>query len=258
MAMQFRLGATMVAADLKVTGAFDEAFADWAMPAIEKLVQEVRDVTVDMSEASGGDAAGLRALVYLHKKLESYGRRVRVLNASGRVQDVFARYQLADLFIEGAAQQGSTALRSCFFGIRPQAQIPAGAVAESAQAANKNGSRPMAGGEAADAATRDSVQAWLHASTVTGGELRGGDALKSYRRCAKKSGPIVDSGEFRKLLAVIVGVGRVIPRTGGYIVKGVQLRPAAKAPRRRGIFPVPNIVHSPELGAAAPLMLGAS
>lgn len=249
----------MVGADLKVTGALDEAFADWAMPVIEKLAQEARDVTVDMSEAGNGDAAGLRALVYLHKRLESHGRRVRVLNASGRVREIFARYHLADLFIEGAAEQGSTALRSCFFGIRPQAQIPASAVAASLKAggqrsAHKNGAHLMASGEAVIRAIRDSVQDWLYTRTVTGAELRGGDAYKNYRPSAKESGLLVDSAEFRKTLAAILGAGRVIPRTSGYIVKGIKLRTAEKAPRGQRAFS--RLVPRSGPAALGPFMLG--
>jgi anti-anti-sigma regulatory factor len=249
----------MVAADLKVTGAFDEAFAVCAGPVIEKLAKELRDVTIDMSEATGGDGAGLRALVYLHKMIEPNGHKVRVLGASGRIQDLFARYHLADLFIEGAAQQGSRALRSCFFGIRPQAKIPVRTAAASSKAevsANNNGGHLIAGAEAAAEAIRESIQDWLYASTVTGAELRGGDAFKSYRRWAKESAPLVDAGEFRKTLAAILGAGRVIPRTSGYIIRGIKLRPAVKAPRREHAFPVSGIVPRSRIAAPAYFMLG--
>lgn len=249
----------MTAADLKVSGAFDEAFADWAMPVLEKLAQQARDVTVDMSEASGGDPAGLRALVYLHKKLEPCGCRVRVLNASARVHDLFARYHLADIFIEGAAGQANTALRSCFFGIRPQARIPAIAAAlskaEAEPSLHKNAGCPMRAGEAAARTIRDSVGAWLDASTVAGRELRGGDALKSYRRWAKDSAPLVDSSEFRKTLAAILGAGRVVPRTSGYIIMGIGLRQPMKARLRKTAVSAAHKIPRAPIGAPAPFML---
>jgi len=254
----------MVAADLKVTGAFDEAFALIARPVIEKLAQEVRDVTVDMAEAAGVDAAGLRALVYLHKRLESYGRKVRVLNASARIQELFARFHLADLFIEGAAQQPGTALRSCFFGIRPQAPIPAnpaeaGSKAQAQTSANKDRTTLPSTGEGVVArSTRDSVQAWLYASTVTGAELRGGDALKSYRRWAKESAPLPGPAEFRATLAAILGAGRVIPRTSGYAVKGIKLRQRVLARPRPRALPVPYQLGRASTGSPVSLMLGSS
>ncbi len=53
----------MMTADIKVTGRFDDAFATGAKPMFERLAQEARDITVDMSEAVDVNAAGLGALV---------------------------------------------------------------------------------------------------------------------------------------------------------------------------------------------------
>ncbi len=55
-----------------------------------------------------------------------------------------------------------------------------------------------------DAASH-SVKVWLDGATVAGGELRGGDALKSYRRWARKMCQDADPAEFRKHLGCILG-----------------------------------------------------
>ncbi len=230
----------MMTADMKVTGRFDDAFASGAWPIIEKLVEKLRDVTVDMSEATDLDAAGLRALVYLHKRLAPHGCRVRVLGASGRLQGLFARFHLADLFIEGAAKPDSTALRSCFFGLDAPAPFADGTrarseVKESGHEASKESGIEHVSAAKAEQACKPSrnVKAWLDASTVGGGELRGGDALKSYRRWAGKIAEVGDATLFRANLAAILGADRVISRKSGYVVRDIQLRRSIPRARER-------------------------
>ncbi len=221
----------MMTADMKVTGRFDGTFAAGARPIFERLAKELRDVTVDMSETTDLDAAGLGALVNLHKGLEPYGCKVRVLGANGRLRGLFVRFHLADLFIEGAAKLDSTALRCCFFGVRPPAPVAIKHVI-------------AAKAEPAGTASR-SIKAWLDASTLGGGELRGGDALKSYRRWAGKPAEAGDATGLRANLAAIIGADRVISRKSGYVVKGIQLRrPIALGKGRQGaaahlLFAVP-------------------
>jgi ABC-type transporter Mla MlaB component len=103
-------------------------------PMFERLAKEARDVTVDMSEAVDIDAAGLGALVCLHKQLAPRGLRVRVMGANDNLQRLFERFQVADLFIEGAATTGSTALRNAFFGLNPVTVITGGTAAAAKKA----------------------------------------------------------------------------------------------------------------------------
>jgi anti-anti-sigma regulatory factor len=226
----------MMTADLKVTGRFDDAFAMGAKPMFERLAKEARDVTVDMSEAVDIDAAGLGALVSLHKQLAPQGLRVRVLGANGNLQQLFERFQVADLFIEGAVATGGTALRNAFFGLNPITVITGGAaMAAKRMPGGSHGSAPK---RAIPIVTRfdaasHSVKVWLDAATVTGGEIRGGDALKSYRRWAKKMCQDADPAEFRKNLACLLGAERIVPRTSGYVVSGIRLREAIESGGRR-------------------------
>ena len=83
-----------------------------------------------------------------------------------------------------------------------------------------------------DAASH-SVKVWLDAATISGGEIRGCDALKSYRRWAKKMCQDADPDEFRRNLTGIIGAGCIVPRTSGYVVRGIQLRGAIESGRKR-------------------------
>jgi anti-anti-sigma regulatory factor len=227
----------MMTADIKVTGRFDDAFAKSAKSTLEKLAEEARDITVDMSEAIDINAGGLGALVYLHKRLEPHGCRVRVLGANDRMQRLFERFHVADLFIEGAANSSGTALRSCFFGLNPVTVITGGA-AVAVKKAGPGGSQGGAPKRAIPIAARfdaasHSVKVWLDGATTSGGELRGGDALKSYRRWAKKMCQDADPAEFRKHLAGILGDDSIVPRTSGYVVNGIQLRAAIESGKKR-------------------------
>jgi hypothetical protein len=173
---------------------------------VERLASQARDITVDMSEAIDIDLEGLQVLVHLHKRLEPRGCKVRVLGANERLRRLFEAFQLADLFIEGAAMPKASAMRSCFFG------LPSPAPAAHA---------------APGSAVRDSVEAWLRAATVPGGELRGGDALKSFRRWVRGTAKETGSRELREILSSILGPGRVVSRTSGYVITGIQLKSAA-------------------------------
>ena len=224
----------MMTADIKVTGRFDDAFATGAKPMFERLAQEARDITVDMSEAVDINAAGLGALVCLHKQLAPQGCKVRVLGANDHLQRLFERFQIADLFIDGATNTGGTALRSCFFGLSPVAVIAAAAVKQAGPGGSHGGApkRAVPMVTRFDAASH-SVKVWLDAATVPGGEIRGCDALKSYRRWAKKMCQEADPEEFRRNLTGIIGAGRIVPRTSGYVVRGIQLRGAIESGRKR-------------------------
>jgi len=227
----------MMTADLKVTGRFDDAFAMGVKPMFERLAKEAHDVTVDMSEAVDIDAAGLGALVSLHKQLTPQGCKVRVLGANDNLQRLFERFHVADLFIEGAAMTGSTALRNAFFGLNPVTVITGGAAAMTKKA-GPGGSHGGAPKRAVPLATRfdaasHSVKVWLDTATIAGGEIRGGDALKSYRRWAKKMCQEADAAEFRKNLACILGADRIVPRTSGYVVNGIQFRAAIECGRKQ-------------------------
>jgi anti-anti-sigma regulatory factor len=235
-------------ADLKVIGRFDDAFAAGAKSTLEKLAQGVHDVTIDLSEAHDANAAGLGALVYLHKRLVPQGCKVRVVGANDALKRLFERFHVADLFIDGAPNSEGTALRSGFFGLTPEAYVAA------AKKSGPDGSQGGAPKRAVPIATRfdaasHSVKIWLDRATAAGGELRGGDALKSYRRWARKLGQDADPAEFRKHLASILGPGRIMPRTSGYIVRGIQLRGVLESGKKqlasavrmpRGLFAVPT------------------
>jgi anti-anti-sigma regulatory factor len=227
----------MMTADLKVTGRFDDAFAMGAKPMFERLAKETRDITVDMSEAADIDAAGLGALVSLHKRLAPQGLKVRVLGANDNLQRVFERFHVADLFIEGAVAAGSTAIRNAFFGLTPVTVI-AGGKAANAKKTERGVSHGGASKRANSAVTRfdassHSVKVWLDAATVSGGEIRGSDAFKSYRRWAKKMCQEADPAEFRKNLTCLLGADRIVPRRNGYVVRGIQFRSAIESSRSR-------------------------
>lgn len=228
----------MTNTDIKVTGRFDNAFAEGAKPTFEKLALEARDIAVDLSEAIDMDAAGLAALVCLHKRIAPQGCKVRVVGASDDLKQVFERFEVADLFIEGAASADGTAIRSAFFGLtEPDAYLVAGAC-RAVKRTEPDGSQGGAPKRAVrtvprfDAASH-SVQVWLDGATVAGGELRCGEALRSYRRWARKMRQDADPAEFRKHLASILGPDSIVPRTGGYIVKGIQLRGAIESGKRQ-------------------------
>jgi hypothetical protein len=72
-------------------------------------------------------------------------------------------------------------------------------------------------------AHRHSVKAWIDAATVNGGVLRGGDALKAYKRFAGRMAATMTGSELRSILEAIFP-GAVEPRNSGYVVRGVQLR----------------------------------
>ncbi|MGO8781020.1 MAG: STAS domain-containing protein [Rhodomicrobium sp.] len=230
----------MMTSDMKVMGRFDGAFAAGARPIFERLAKELRDVTVDMTEATDLDMAGLGALVCLHKSIEPHGCKVRVVGASGRLQVLFARFYVADLFIEGAAKPDTTALRNCFFGLKPMlSAIPAQSSEvrkPGPEVSKESGIRHLVPAkEGLDSAAARTIKAWLETSTIAGGELRGGDALKSYRRWAGKIAEAGDKAWFRANLAAIVGADRVIARNSGYVVKGIELRRlAARGKERQG------------------------
>jgi len=227
----------MIPADMRVTGRFDDAFAAGARPIIEKLARESRDITVDMSEAADIDAAGLGTLVYLHKRLAPLGCKVRVLGANGNHLRLFETYQIADLFIEGAAKAANTALRTCFFGVQPPARASSSVPANSSvvwrerklEASRDGGIQQPAIEPAPLADAKQSVRAWLDIATIPGSALRGGDALKSYKRWAGKVANDFNATILRRALAGILGADRVVSRTSGYVVQGIQLSRYAKA-----------------------------
>jgi anti-anti-sigma regulatory factor len=236
-------------ADLKLKGRFDDAVA----AALEKLAQEARNVTIDMSEASGIDGAALCALVQLHKRIAPDGFKVRVAGANANVRRLFETFHVADLFFEGMAGQEGSALRSGFFGLTAPAPY-----APASGGAAKKSSPDRASKRSAPKVTRfdrasHSVKVWLDSATVPGGELRGGDALKSYRRWAEKLGQDVNSAEFRKHLAAILGSDRIVPRTSGYIVRGIQLRAVLEAGKKQAA----TAVRMPRGQFAAPARMDA-
>jgi hypothetical protein len=62
-------------------------------------------------------------------------------------------------------------------------------------------------------AVRHSVKAWLDQRTRPSGELRGGDALKAYRRFAGYPAGKMRSPELREVVASIIGPDRIVTRT---------------------------------------------
>ncbi len=222
----------MIHADMKVTGRFDGMFAVGARPLFDKLAGEAHDIGIDLSEAIDLDAGGLAELVKLHKRLEPRGCKVRVLGANDTLLRLFEKFQIADLFIEGAAIPANTALRNCFFGV-PAPVAPAngirGATAPRREvppafpvALRDGGSKGISEAAPLDTARR-SVTAWLDASAIAGAGIRGGEALKSYKRYAVSLAAEFDAAKLRRILTLILGADRVVSRTSGYVVKGLQL-----------------------------------
>jgi hypothetical protein len=54
--------------------------------------------------------------------------------------------------------------------------------------------------------------------------MRGGEALKAYKRYAGRMAKDMTGPELRNILAEILGQAAVIQRTSGYIVQGVSLK----------------------------------
>ncbi len=77
-------------------------------------------------------------------------------------------------------------------------------------------------------AHRHSVKAWLDGATVAGGMLRGGEALKAYKRFAGRMAKDVTGAELRSIMEALLP-GAVEPRNSGFVVRGLQLRTAPAA-----------------------------
>ena len=76
-----------------------------------------------------------------------------------------------------------------------------------------------------------SVDGWLLAATcdAPGSELRGGDALKAYRRWAGDLGKDMDAPKFRRLVSRALacqGRGKIINRNNGFVLANVALKSA--------------------------------
>ena len=77
---------------------------------------------------------------------------------------------------------------------------------------------------AANVISLHGVKAWLDKATAAGGEMRGGDALKAYRRHAGLAAKEMTSAELRDILTGILGEKVVQRRTSGFVVLGLQLK----------------------------------
>jgi hypothetical protein len=81
-------------------------------------------------------------------------------------------------------------------------------------------SRPAASYVAHLDAAKHSVKSWLDKATVTGGEVRGGAALKAYKRYAGRMAKDMKGSELQALLAEILGQGAVMQRPRFPIISG--------------------------------------
>jgi hypothetical protein len=77
---------------------------------------------------------------------------------------------------------------------------------------------------------KHSVESWLDMATVAGGEMRGGEALKAYKRNAGRMAKDMTGAELRDILTEILGQDAITQRTSGYIVQGVTLKAQVAAP----------------------------
>lgn len=77
-------------------------------------------------------------------------------------------------------------------------------------------------------AARKSVERWLN-STDKGGEMRGGDALKAYKRQAGSAGANMSADKFQSLLVEILGADAVVRRASGYVIVGRSIPPCTRA-----------------------------
>lgn len=68
-----------------------------------------------------------------------------------------------------------------------------------------------------------SVKSWLDGATQGGGELRGGEALKAYKRWAGRTATDMTAKELRSILTALCG-SAVEVKTSGYVVRGISLR----------------------------------
>jgi hypothetical protein len=74
------------------------------------------------------------------------------------------------------------------------------------------------------------VKSWLDKATVAGGAMRGGEALKAYKRYAGRMAKDMTSAEFRDILIGILGEEMLVWKTSGYTVKGISLKTKIAAP----------------------------
>jgi hypothetical protein len=72
-------------------------------------------------------------------------------------------------------------------------------------------------------AARHSVERWLE-STNGSGEMRGGDALKAYKR---SGGNRLSAHDFQDILTDILGAEAIVKRSSGYVIRGRSLRAPA-------------------------------
>jgi hypothetical protein len=73
-------------------------------------------------------------------------------------------------------------------------------------------------------AVRKTAQQWLDNATDNCGEMRGGDALKSFKRCAGRAAANMTAEEFQALLTDILGADAILKRSSGYIVRGRSIK----------------------------------
>ena len=83
-------------------------------------------------------------------------------------------------------------------------------------------------------AARQSVKTWIDRSTTTGGPgIRGGDALKAYKRYAGRMAKDMTGAELRGILTEVLGRHAIAQKTSGYVIAELALTAAAAAPAKR-------------------------
>lgn len=73
-------------------------------------------------------------------------------------------------------------------------------------------------------AAKHSVQAWINKSTTPGASMRGGDALKAYKRYAGRMAKDMTAAELKSVLGEILGHDAIIQKTSGFSVHGIELK----------------------------------
>jgi anti-sigma B factor antagonist len=78
----------------------DAAYVSRVRPYIDHLAQADEDVILDLSKVEFVDSSGLGALVSLHKRLISNGRKLKVVGLRGQPLQLFTNLHLIPLFCD--------------------------------------------------------------------------------------------------------------------------------------------------------------
>jgi anti-sigma B factor antagonist len=78
----------------------DAAYVASIRPYLERLAGADQDVLLDLSKVGFVDSSGLGALVFLHKRLNSKGHKLKVVGLKGQPLQLFTNLHLVPIFCD--------------------------------------------------------------------------------------------------------------------------------------------------------------